>query len=72
MSGAAGAPYRDRLFSLPPFLHGEIDAAPPLEEVRAGFALTEHFLRAHLFEARGLPLPEERARFVALATAGDY
>src|SRR5918911_143414 len=68
VSGAAGAPYRDRLFSLPAFLHGGIGTAPPPDEVRAGFALTEHFLRAHLFEARGQPLPEERARFVALST----
>jgi DNA repair protein RecO (recombination protein O) len=68
VSGAAGAAYRDRLFALPAFLHGEIDAAPGPDEVKAGFALTEFFLRVHLFEARGLPLPEERARFVALST----
>jgi DNA repair protein RecO (recombination protein O) len=68
VSGAAGAPYRDRLFALPAFLQGEIEQEPSLEEIKAGFALTGHFLRAHLFDARGQPFPEERARFVALST----
>jgi DNA repair protein RecO (recombination protein O) len=68
VSRAAGEPYRDRLFALPAFLMGKFVEAPGLDELKAGFALTERFLRAHLFEARGLPIPEERARFVALST----
>jgi DNA repair protein RecO (recombination protein O) len=68
VSGAAGEPYRDRLFALPSFLQGEFTDEPSRDEIKAGFALTEFFLRTHLFEARGLPIPEERARFVALST----
>lgn len=68
VSGAAGAPYKDRLFALPAFLRGEVAEEPTLEAIRAGFAVTEFFLRAHLFDARGLPIPEERTRFVALST----
>jgi DNA repair protein RecO (recombination protein O) len=60
-----------RLFALPAFLHRETDAAPSRDEIRAGFALTEFFLRTHLFEARGLPVPEERSRFVALSTRNE-
>ena len=71
VSAGAGAPYVDRLFALPLFLHREAAAPPSRDEVRAGFALTEFFLRTHLFEARGLPLPEERARFVTLSTRNE-
>jgi DNA repair protein RecO (recombination protein O) len=39
--------------------------------VRAGFQLTDFFLRRNVFEPRGEAPPEERARFVALATATD-
>jgi DNA repair protein RecO (recombination protein O) len=72
VSAEGGEPYRDRLLSLPAFLRGEaVLEAPSREEIRGGFALTEHFLRARVFEPRGLELPEERARFVALATRDD-
>ena len=43
----------------------ELDPA----EIRAGFALTDFFLRQHLFEPRGEAAPRERDRMVALATA---
>jgi DNA repair protein RecO (recombination protein O) len=68
VSREAGAPYKDRLFALPAFLQGELAEEPSRDELKAGFALTEFFLRSHLFEPRGLALPEERARFVALST----
>jgi DNA repair protein RecO (recombination protein O) len=72
VSGAAGAPYRDRLLALPGFLVGRSTAnRPSIGDVRAGFALTDFFLHQHVFEPRGQAAPEERARFVALATAGD-
>jgi len=71
VSAGAGAPYMKRLFALPAFLHRETGAAPSRDEIRAGFALTEFFLRTHLFEARGLPVPEERSRFVALSTRNE-
>ena len=67
----AGEPYKDKLLSLPAFLRREAALeAPSLDEIKAGFALTEYFLRLRVFEPRGLDLPEERARFVALATRG--
>jgi DNA repair protein RecO (recombination protein O) len=68
VSRAAGEAYKDRLFGLPPFLREE-DAgeAPGREDLAAAFVLTGHFLNVHAFEPRGLALPEERARFVALS-----
>lgn len=72
VSREAGEPYKERLLALPGFLRGDTgDAGPTREAVRAGFALTDYFLRQHVFEPRVLPPPEERARFVALATRED-
>jgi DNA repair protein RecO (recombination protein O) len=68
----AGEPYKDRLLRLPGFLIGQTKANQPREEdVRAGFALTDFFLHQNVFDPQGKRAPEERARFVALATAGD-
>jgi DNA repair protein RecO (recombination protein O) len=72
VSAAAGEPYKDRLLPLPGFLIGRSAANRPRSaEVGEGFALTGFFLHHHAFEPRGQAAPEERARFVALATAGD-
>ncbi|MGU3536884.1 DNA repair protein RecO [Methylobacterium sp. A54F] len=66
VSASAGEPYRDRLLPLPPFLRdGDARNLGP-EDVRQGFTLTGYFLNQHIWEPRALPLPEERARFVAL------
>jgi DNA repair protein RecO (recombination protein O) len=68
----AGEPYKDRLLKLPGFLIGQTRSNRPAdEEIRAGFALTDFFLHQNVFEPQGRRAPEERARFVALATAGD-
>jgi len=68
----AGEPYRDRLLVLPAFLSGRSRAShPSREDVAAGFRLTDFFLRQNVFEPRGETPPEERARFVALATRAD-
>jgi DNA repair protein RecO (recombination protein O) len=68
VSLSAGAPYADRLLARPRFLDrsARSNQVDP-EDIRAGFALTEHFLRLHVFEPRGQKLPEERQRFAALA-----
>jgi DNA repair protein RecO (recombination protein O) len=72
VTAAVGEPYADRLLRLPRFLIGQAGGEGPLpEDIQAGFTLTEHFLRLHVFEPRGLPVPEERARFVALAAPRD-
>jgi DNA repair protein RecO (recombination protein O) len=72
VSATAGEPYKDRLLPLPGFLIGRTTAnRPTSREVREGFTLTDYFLRQHVFEPRGQAPPEERARFVALATAED-
>jgi DNA repair protein RecO (recombination protein O) len=68
----AGEPYKDRLLKLPGFLIGQSRSnRPGEEEIRAGFALTDFFLHQNVFDPQGQRAPEARARFVALATAGD-
>jgi DNA repair protein RecO (recombination protein O) len=72
VSASAGEPYKDRLLKLPGFLIGQTRANRPREEdIRDGFALTDFFLHQNVFDPQGKRAPEERARFVALATAGD-
>jgi DNA repair protein RecO (recombination protein O) len=72
VSAAAGEAYKDRLLKLPGFLIGQSKLNKPKDEdVRMGFALTDFFLHQHVFEPRGQAAPEERARFVALASPGD-
>jgi len=72
VSAAAGEPYKDRLLKLPGFLIGQSRSNRPREEeIREGFALTDFFLHHHVFDPQGQGAPEERARFVALATAAD-
>lgn len=72
VSAAAGEAYKDRLLKLPGFLIGQTRANRPHgSDVRDGFALTDFFLHQNVFDPRGQSAPEERARFVALATAED-
>lgn len=63
VSGKAGEPWKERLLPLPAFLRGE--PAHSAAEIAAGFALTGHFLVRHVFEPRGLELPESRAALIA-------
>jgi DNA repair protein RecO (recombination protein O) len=63
VSREAGTPYRDKLFRLPRFLRG---AAPQsTTDVAEAFRLTGYFLERHVFEPRGLELPEARQRVLA-------
>ncbi|QEL22626.1 DNA repair protein RecO [Bosea sp. F3-2] len=69
VSRRAAQPYLDRLLALPAFLvEGQGGREPSSAELLAGFALTGHFLRRHLYEPRGLREPPERARLIELAT----
>jgi DNA repair protein RecO (recombination protein O) len=64
VSRAAGEPWKDQLLALPAFLSGNGTVAGA-EDVAAGFALTEFFLRRRVYEPRGIALPEARAAFLA-------
>lgn len=66
VSASAGEPYRDRLLALPAFLAGRRSAAVTEADIRAGFALTGHFLETRVLLPRGEALPEPRARILAL------
>ena len=58
VSAEAGEPFRDRLFRLPAFLRAGGGASA--EEVIAGLRLAAFFLERHVFEPRGLSLPEQQ------------
>lgn len=63
VSRVAGAPYRDRLFPLPPFLIA--GGRPSAEDVEAALAITGHFLLVRALEPRGLAFSESRAAFLS-------
>jgi DNA repair protein RecO (recombination protein O) len=72
VSAEAGAPYRDKLLPLPPFLVYDSPAnRVAAKELAEAFALTGYFLERWIFEPQGLKPPQERARFVDLATRQD-
>ncbi len=63
VSGAAGAPYADRLFALPAFL-GTAEPAPDAAAVAAALRMTGHFLERHVFGPHNRRLPAARTRFI--------
>lgn len=63
-----GEPYRERLLPLPRFLREGIGELPGAAEIGEAFRLTGFFLSEHLYDARGLPLPEARGRYVEMVT----
>ena len=65
VSAEAGEPYKDRLLALPTFLRGGAPGAVTAEDVRAGFALTGHFLEARVLRPRDMPMPDARARLLS-------
>jgi DNA repair protein RecO (recombination protein O) len=73
VSASAGAPWSDRLLPLPAFLAGgtgmPLQGLPGSEELAKAFRLTGHFLMRHVFEPRGIPVPEVRAAFITAVTA---
>jgi DNA repair protein RecO (recombination protein O) len=64
VSREAGAPWRDRMLSLPAFVTGDAEPAGA-KDIADGFALTAFFLARHVLEPRGLALPDARAHFIA-------
>lgn len=68
VSRGAGAPYADRLFALPAFLHAPgANAQPDTRDIADAFRITGFFLARHVFEPRGVVMPDQRAQFIALA-----
>jgi DNA repair protein RecO (recombination protein O) len=69
VSRTAGEPWRDKLMRLPGFLLAEDqDDEPSVADVADGFEITGFFLARHVFEPRGLPLPDARRYFIAAIT----
>ena len=59
VSRQAGAPYADKMLTLPPFMLGA-QAGLVEGDVEAGFDLTGHFLEQFVFHALNKPLPPAR------------
>ena len=58
VSEEAGAPFRDRLFRLPPFLIANVPA--DASDVIDGLRIAGYFLDRHVFEPRGMQMPEQQ------------
>ncbi|EFL90655.1 DNA repair protein RecO [Ahrensia sp. R2A130] len=71
VSGAAAAPYGDRLLALPSFLttaQADRTSGADEETLAQGFALTGHFLHRNVFGARGINPPAERDSLIRAVT----
>ncbi len=66
VSREAGAPWRDRLLTLPDFMVAD-ELLSPLEtpQIREGFALTGFFLERDVFGPRGMQTPDCRNAYLA-------
>ena len=62
VSAAAGEPYKDKLFPLPPFLRGEAIVTP--DGIGQGLAMTGYFLETRVQWERNRTLPDARRRMV--------
>ncbi len=66
VSQAAGAPYHDRMLTLPAFLRpGSGTAEVHPEDLAAAFRLTAHFLNRDVFAPRNISPPEARRSYLA-------
>jgi len=68
VSREAGEPWKDQLFVLPAFLVSDSSHSP--SDIAAGFTLTGFFLSRHVFEPRGIVMPEARAALIATVARG--
>lgn len=66
VSASAGEPYREKLLTLPAFLIKGRKVPVTPEDVRAGLALTGHFLQTRVFAPRDGKMPDARHRMVDL------
>jgi DNA repair protein RecO (recombination protein O) len=60
----AGAPWADKLIPLPAILTGPDQAECDALAVRQSLHLTGHFLSRHVYEPRGITVPEARGGFI--------
>jgi len=67
VSAEAGAPWQDKLLALPPFLTEGSRAAADEAGLTDAFRLTGHFLQRHVYEPRGIDMPDARAGFIQAA-----
>ena len=67
VSAEAGAPWADRLLTLPAFLPYRAQACTDAEMLAQAFRLTGYFLGRHVFEARGIEPPISRESFCTAA-----
>jgi DNA repair protein RecO (recombination protein O) len=61
----AGAPYADKLFALPDFLHASPGQGATAGQLTAAWRLSGYFLNRDVYGPRGLEPPESRAAFIA-------
>lgn len=59
VSADAGAPYKDKLLALPPFLTGSMEGGTP-DQVTDAFALTGFFMARNVWGPRAIAPPEGR------------
>lgn len=66
VSAEAGEPYKEKLLALPGFLSHDGARASGVErqDVLDGFVLTGYFLDQHVFQPRGLKVPQARGRML--------
>ncbi|MEM9279736.1 MAG: DNA repair protein RecO [Pseudomonadota bacterium] len=67
VSKEAGAPWADRMLSLPGFLNRHEEAwgrVPAHEDLQNGFALSGFFLERHIYGPRGIKPSDERSGFI--------
>ena len=64
VSRTSGAPYHDRLLSLPDFLQ-DAEAFASASQIIEGFRLTGYFLERDVFSPRGLAMPQARHAYLA-------
>jgi DNA repair protein RecO (recombination protein O) len=69
VTAAQGEPWKDKLLRLPGFMAGS-GVAPLPGDVADGLELTGHFLSRHVFEPRGVVVPEARSRIVRWLRTG--
>ncbi len=69
VTAAQGEPWKDKLLRLPGFLAGST-GAPSRQDIADGLDLAGHFLARHVFEPRGVAVPEARSRIVRWLRTG--